>query len=198
MKPAGSSRILWLPVLLAAAALLCRVARLKFGMADVIPNFGPWMALAFAGTLLAPRALAWWVWPAVLVGCDALIGTGAMAEMWVVYACYGIAALAGSRLRKNSSMLLAFGGTAASSLMFYVLTNTQAWFMSPVYAKNLSGWIQALTVGTPAWPQTWVFGLNSLAGDLAFTLLLVIAYNSEALARRLAVLPVMPARLAAS
>src|SRR3569623_207002 len=106
MKPAGSSRTLWLPLLLAAAALLCRVARLKFGMADVIPNFGPWKALAFAGTQLAPRALAWRVWPAVLVGCDALIGTGAMAEMWVVYACYGIAALAGSRLRKNYSMLL--------------------------------------------------------------------------------------------
>ncbi len=198
MKSAGSSRNIWLPVLLAAAALLYRVVKLKFGMASNLPNFSPWMALAFAGTLLAPRAVAWWVWPALLMGCDVLISTGEMAEMWLVYACYGIAALAGGWLRKNSSLLLAFGGTAASSLVFYVVTNTQAWFMSPEYARSLSGWIQALTVGNPAWPQTWIFGLSSLASDLAFTLLLVIAYNGEALARRVAMLPVMHERLAAS
>ena len=195
MKSDSSSRPLWLPVLLVAAALAYRVAKLKFGVADVIPNFGPWMALAFAGSMVMPRALAWWLWPALFVACDLVIGTGQMSEMWMVYACYGVAALAGGWLRQRSSVLLTLGGTALSSLLFYAVTSTQAWFLSPVYAKTVTGWMQALTTGDLAYqPQAWVFGLNALASDLGFALLLVVAYNSEALVRRLALLPVMPAR----
>ncbi len=198
MKSDSPSRPLWLPVLLVAAALAYRVAKLKFGMADVIPNFGPWMALAFAGSMLMPRTLAWWVWPALFIVCDRFIGTGQMSTMWTVYACYGIAAYAGSRLRGRSSVLLALGGTALSSLLFYVVTNTQAWYANPVYARSVGGWLQALTVGDPLYPQTWIFGLKSMMGDLGFALLLVVAYNSEAIIRRLRALPVLPARQVAA
>lgn len=195
MKSHSPSRPLWLPVLLVAAALVYRVAKLKFGVADIFPNFGPWMALAFAGSMVMPRALAWWVWPALFVACDLSIGTGQIGEMWLVYACYGLAALAGGWLRKRSTVLLTLGGTALSSVAFYFITSTQAWFSSPVYAKTVAGWVQALTTGDPAYqPQSWVFGMNALMSDLGFALLLVVAYNSEALVRRLKALPMLPAR----
>jgi len=192
MKSDSPSRPLWLPVLLVAAALAWRVAKLKFGVADAFPNFGPWMALAFAGSLVMPRTLAWWLWPALLVGCDVVIGTGQIGEMWLVYACYGLAALVGGWLRERSSVLMTLGGTTLSSLGFYVVTSTQAWFMSPVYAKSVAGWVQALTLGDPAYqPQAWVFGMNALLSDVGFALLLVVAYNSEALVRKLGTLPVV-------
>jgi hypothetical protein len=189
MKSDSSSRSLWLPVLLVAAALAYRVAKLKFGVPDAFSNFSPWMALAFAGTLVMPRRTAWWVCPALLVACDLAIGTGQIGIMWLVYACYGFAALAAGWLRKNSSVLTALGGTAVSSVIFYVVTNTQAWYIDPVYAKTVGGWMQALTVGNPLYPQTWIFGLNSLLSDLSFALLLVVAYNSEALIRHIKLLP---------
>ena len=191
MNSKAPSRPLWLPVLLVAAALAYRVAKLKFGMSDVIPNFGPWMALAFAGSMLMPRALAWWVWPVLFVCCDLIIGTGQIAEVWTVYACYAVAALAGGRLRNRSSVLLTLGGTALGSFMFYIVTSTQAWFVSPFYAKTLAGWSLALTVGNPAYPPAWIFGMNALVSDLGFALLLVVAYNGEALVRRLGTLPVI-------
>ena len=192
MRSDSSSRLPLLPVVLVAVALAYRVAKLKFGMADVLPNFSPWMALAFAGSMVMPRALAWWVWPALFIICDLAINTGAMGEMWLVYACYGLAALAGGWLRERSSVLMTLGGTALSSLGFYVVTSTQAWFMSPVYAKSVAGWVQALTTGDPAYqPQAWVFGMNALLSDVGFALLLVVAYNSEALVRKLGTLPVV-------
>ncbi len=187
----SSSRPLWLPVLLVAAALGWRVAKLKFGVPDFIPNFGPWMALAFAGSLVMPRSLPWWVWPALFVGCDLAVGTGQIGEMWLVYACYGLAAIIGGWLRKRPSVMRALGGTAMCSAAFYVVTNTQAWAMSPEYAKTFAGWVQALTTGDPAWPATWIFGLNSLFSDLAFAFLLVLAYNGEAVVRKLRSLPLI-------
>ncbi|MDB6119023.1 MAG: hypothetical protein JWO08_2804 [Verrucomicrobiaceae bacterium] len=193
MKSDSPSRSLLLPVLLVVAALAYRVAKLKFGMTDVIPNFGPWMALAFAGSMVMPRTFAWWVLPALFIACDRYIGSGHMGTMWTVYACYGIAAYAGSRLRKRSSVLLTLGGTAIGSLIFYIVTNTQAWYANPVYAKSMAGWLQALTVGDPLYPQTWIFGMKSMMGDLGFALLLVVAYNSEAIVRRLRALPVLSA-----
>ena len=190
MKPDSSPRSLWLPFVLAVLTLAYRVTKLKFGMPDQFANFSPWMALAFTGSLVMPRAVAWWVWPVLLVGCDLAIGTGQMDSMWLVYACYAAAALVGGWLRNRSSLLLALGGTVACSLFFYLVTSTQAWLINPAYAKNVAGWIQALTVGDPAYqPQAWVFGMNALIGDTAFALLLIVAYNSEALVRKIALLP---------
>lgn len=181
-----SSRSIWLPVALACAALGWRVAKLGFGVADPFPNFSPWLALAFAGAVVMPRAIAWWVWPVVLVAVDLLLGTGQIAGMWTVYACYALAGLAGGFMRGRLGGLGVVGGTALSSLFFYVITCTQAWWMNPVFSKSVAGWIQALTVGDPAYqPQAWVFGLNSLLAESAFALALVLAFNGEAMLRRL-------------
>ena len=181
MNTSAAPRSLWLPVALIIAALAWRVAKLKFGITDVIPNFAPWMALAFAGSIVMPRALPWWSWTVLLVGCDLVIGTGQIQYMWLVYACYGAAAFIGGRLRGQVGFLKTILGTAIASIAFHVITNTQAWYYSPAYAHTLAGWWQAQTVGDLIHlPQSWVFLVRSLLSDVGFATLLVIAYMSEA------------------
>jgi hypothetical protein len=186
----SSSKVIWLPVAVALVALSWRVAKLGFGVADPMPNFSPWLALSFAGAALMPRQAAWWIWPLLLVACDMLCQSGNMAEMWTVYACYGLAGLLGGALRKNMGALGIVGGTALASIGFYLLTSTQAWWISPVFSKTLTGWLQAITVGDPAYqPQAWVFAVRSLVSETGFALVLVAAHNAEAFQRRLAALP---------
>jgi hypothetical protein len=186
MNTASTRQSLWLPVALAVAALGWRVVKLKFGLSDVIPNFAPWMALAFAGSIVMPRTLPWWLWPALLLGCDLAVGTGQIQYMWLVYACYGAAAIIGSQMRGKAGVMKTLLGTAIGSIAFYVITNTQAWYHSPSYAQTLAGWLQAQTVGDLVHlPQSWIFLVRSLLSDVGFAALLVLAYNSEASVRRL-------------
>lgn len=58
-------------------------------------------------------------------------------------------------------------------MLFYLVTNTFAWLTMPAYAKTLAGWIQALTVGLPGFPQTWEFFRNTLSSGGLFTGLFV-------------------------
>jgi len=182
----GSRHIFLLPVALAFIALGWRVAKLGFGVADPISNFSPWLALAFAGSLVMPAAVAWWVWPLLLLVTDLMLATGEIGGMWTVYACYALAGLAGGALRGRLGGMGVVFGTVLSALVFYVVTSTQAWWVSPVFAKSVTGWLQALTVGDPAWqPQAWVFAVRSMLSEGLFAFVLVFAYNGEANWRRL-------------
>ena len=49
------------------------------------------------------------------------------------------------------------------------------------YAKTLAGWWQAMTVGHPEFPPTLLFFRNTLASDLLFTGIFVLAMESAAL-----------------
>lgn len=189
---------MWLPLAIVAAGLAFRVMKLDMGATDPWPNIAPWMALAFTGAIVLPRAVAWWVWPLVLVAVD-LIARGSeivlyLAEIWPVYACLALAAVLGGRMRGRVGWAGALGGVIACSLGFYLITNTASWISSPAYAKNAAGWLQALTTGTPGFPPTWMFLRNSLLSDVAFSVLLLAAYHAEAFWRRLATIPAFASR----
>ena len=51
--------------------------------------------------------------------------------------------------------------------------------VNPAYAKTIAGWVQALTVGLPGFPPTWLFGLKSLLGTGLFTGLFAGAMKSS-------------------
>lgn len=190
MNTETNSRSILLPVVLAVLALAWRAAKLTLGVHDWIPNFSPWVALAFAGAAVMPRKTPWWLWPALLLGIDLACHPQDIAGTWLIYLCLGASALWGSLLRGKASILGVLGGTIACSLAYYLITSTQAWMMNPIYAKSVAGWFSAITIGDPNWPQAWTFALRSLMSDTAFALLLVLAYNSEARARELTPLPV--------
>lgn len=187
-----NSRSLLFPIVLAVTALAWRVAKLKFGMNDALPNFSPWLALAFAGAAVMPKRAPWFVWAVVLLGVDLICHPQDIAGMWLVYVCLGASALWGSSLRGKASIVNVLGGTIACSVAFYVITSTQAFVMNPAYMKNFAGWLQAITLGDPNWqPQAWVFFVRSLLSDIAFSSLLVLAFNSEAKMRELTPMPVV-------
>lgn len=185
--PQSSS--LWLPLLLVGLALLLRAVKSTEAGADWLPNFSPWMALVFAGTLLAPRKLGgWWVLALLLLVDVVLQGKVMLAyplTFAVVYGCLAVAAFAALSIRGRVGALGLLGGVLACSLGFYVVTNTMSWLTLPEYSKSLSGWLQALTVGLPGFPPTWTFLRNSLISDLGFSALLVLAHNAEATVRAL-------------
>ncbi|MCB1208192.1 MAG: hypothetical protein KDK97_02635 [Verrucomicrobiales bacterium] len=189
-----SSRTYWAPLALLAFALVWRVFKLNLGAADPLPNFAPWMALAFAGAALAPRSWPFWIIPAAMLLIDAVTPASMLwaAPLYVavVYGCIFLAAMAGQALSgRNLGVLGTLGGTVLCSLGFYVVTNTFSWITDPTYAKTAMGWWQALTIGVPGFPPTWTFLRNALLGDTFFAVLLLIAHNAEAMVRQQPRLP---------
>lgn len=184
-----NGRALWLPALLVALAVGLRAVKSTEMGADWLPNFSPWMALAFAGTLLFPKAMPWWGVVAVMVGLDVIVqGSVIMAypgTMGLVYGCFALAAFAGSRFRGRVGGLGVVWGSVVCSLGFYLVTNTLSWLVMPEYARLVAGWVQALTTGLPGFPPTWTFLRNSLLSDAGFGLLLVLACQMEAAGRQL-------------
>lgn len=79
----------------------------------------------------------------------------------------------GTRFKPSTRWLKLVGGGVLGALVFYVISNTASWLQLPGYAKTLAGWVQALTVGLPGWPPTWVFFLKTLASGGLFTGLFV-------------------------
>jgi hypothetical protein len=184
-----SDRSLWLPLVLVGLALVLRAVKSTEVGADWLPNFSPWMALAFAGTALFPRQFSgWWVL-GLLILVDGLF----QSSVWLsypltlaaVYACFALAAMAAMRLRASIGAGGVILGVLGCSVGFYLVTNTLSWWLSPEYVKSASGWLQALTVGLPGFPPTWTFLRNSLLSDLGFSTLLILAHNVEATAKAL-------------
>ncbi|WP_395745551.1 DUF6580 family putative transport protein [Prosthecobacter sp.] len=189
------SRAFLLPLVLLIAAAAFRWAKLKgYVTLEVLENFTPWMALAFTGTLVFSKRVSFLLIPLLLMAIDAS-ATGVKSvlhwEALAVYPCFAIAALLASRWRGQTGLLGSLLGVAGCSLAFYLITNTVSWFSNPVsaYSKDLAGWVQALTTGEPGHLPSWWFLRNSLMSDLAFSLLLLAAYNTEAAFRRVQRIP---------
>lgn len=192
-----NSRSIVLPILLVLAAAAFRYAKLaghlQFAMLE---NFTPWMALAFTGTLVFPKRVSFLIIPGLLV----LIGILATSmkdvlhwEAVAVYGCFGGAAWMAARCRGKVGLVGGLLGVIGCSIGFYLVTNTVSWLADPAYAKNLAGWVRALTtgVGLPGMPPTTWFLRQSLISDLIFSCLLLAAYNTEAACRRQAGIPML-------
>jgi hypothetical protein len=186
-----SAPMLWVPLLFVLLALGLRWMKLNSDGMSLLPNFSPWMALAFTGTLVFPRkTFPWWSWPVMFIAVDFLAMGGSFWTMVtqypdaaLPYALYGAAALLASQWRGKIGVAQSLIGVVGCSLAFYGLTNALAWWISPGYVKDLSGLVQSLTTGLPGLPPTWMFFRNSLLSDLGFSALLLAAYNAEAKVR---------------
>jgi hypothetical protein len=80
----------------------------------------------------------------------------------------GLIAL-GCLFSPRTSFLGLLGGGLLGAILFYIITNTASWLHNPEYAKNLAGWLQALTSGTSGYPPTWTFFRNTLMSGGLFT-----------------------------
>jgi len=140
---------------------------------SALPNFSPVMAMAFCCGLFLPGALGVGAPLACLFVSDLLLnayfGQPLMQPaMLAIYACYLFAIGTGSLLR-NGSLLPVFGAVLGNAVLFYLVTNSLAWWGNSHYVQNLGGWVQSLTVGQPGFAPTWTFFRNSLISDFLFT-----------------------------
>lgn len=191
------SRAIVLPLILLLAAVAFRFAKLKgLVTVDVLENFSPWMALAFTGTLVFPKRVPFFFVPALLIAIG-LVATGwekvVQWEAVAVYGSFAAAAWFAGRWRGQIGLVGGLLGSIICTIAFYLVTNTVSWLADPAYAMNFSSWLQSLTtgIGTPGLPPTWWFLRQSLISDLAFSCLLLAAYNTEASFRRQQTIPLL-------
>lgn len=178
-----------MPIALALIVLAAgwRVAAVH---APALANFAPLMALTFCGAVYFRDKRMWLVPFVALLLSDLYLDhhyATTYGEEWtwpsvaIRAVCFGLALLLGWVVAHRKSWLTLFGGTLAGALVFYVATNTDAWMRDPYYIKTAAGWWQAMTVGRPEFPPTLLFFRNSLASDLLFTGLFVLAMEYAAL-----------------
>lgn len=139
------------------------------------PNFSAAYGLAFCAGVYFPRRLAWWLPMSTLLVSDVIMNiyyyhTSPLDDRMIVnYMAFAGIILLGQRFKAQSSWLKLLAGGLMGAFLFYLITNTASWILDSAYQKTLSGWIQALTVGTPGWPHTWEFFRNTLLSGGLFT-----------------------------
>ena len=138
-------------------------------------NFSAAHALLFCAAFWLPGWLGWVLPMATIIVTDLLLNSFVYNEPLLlqssipIWISLGIFVVLAKWLAKRRSYSRVFLGTFIGTLLFYLVSNTMAWFGNPAYVKSFAGWIQALTVGLPGFPPTWFFGLKSLLGTSLFT-----------------------------
>lgn len=143
------------------------------------PNFSAVYALMFCAGVYFPRKLAWWLPFATVLVTDVLLNhfyyhvTLVSGEMIGVYVCYAALVLLGRAFGPRARFLSLLGGGILGAILFYLISNTFAWFFNPFhnpeYVKTFVGWFTALTKGTSGYAQTWEFFRNTLGSGGLFT-----------------------------
>jgi hypothetical protein len=194
VQPERNSPVLFVVIMLTVAL------RVAIGVGQMpLANFMPLTAIAFSSSACLDRRRDWLVPVLMLAASDVLLnvhyGEAAIGS-WTVVAmlCLTMFALAGRWVTGRRSVLLTVCGSLACTLVFYLVSNTVCYVVSPDYPPGVAGWVQALTVGLPGYPPTWMFLRNSLIGDLSYTLLLVSVLSWQRIRAGRPAVPLWPVR----
>jgi hypothetical protein len=85
------------------------------------------------------------------------------------YIAYAVIALMGSTFFININKTKVIGGSLATTLVFFIISNFGAWISLPFYSKDIAGLMSSYAAGLP-------FLKNTLLSDLFYTSLLFGAY----------------------
>jgi hypothetical protein len=145
-------RTLLVGVLLILAAALIRVLPHPV-------NVTPLAAMALAGGVYLDRRYALIIPILAMIISDAIIGFHATIPF--VYGAFFLIGIIGLWLRSHKSFGFIFGGTIASSVLFFVVTNFGVWLTGGGwnYPRTMAGLIECYAMAIP-------FLRNTLAGDL--------------------------------
>lgn len=155
------------------------------------PNFSAAYAFAFCAGVFFPGGMTWWFPLGTLAVTDAalaayytwklgyeVVSPSALLCLSFNYMAYVALIALGRRFRPRTSLLWLIGGGLLGAVLFYLITNTAAWWFNPFghpeYTKTLHGWIRALTLGAQGWPPTWEFFRNTLLSSGLFTALFAV------------------------
>jgi hypothetical protein len=146
-----------------------------------LSNFAPLAAIALCSAAYFPPRLKFSLPLISLFLSDVVLNVHYGASLFDAhivcrYLALTIVGAMGVLLQNRASFKTLLPASIGASLIFYAITNTFSWLSDPGYAKNMAGFIQALTVGLPQYSSTptWMFFRNSLVSDLTFTCLFVM------------------------
>ena len=181
-----------MPIVAILLVVLAAGWRVLAAHAPELGNFCPLVAVAFCGGVYFRNRSLWAIPFLALALSDLYLDhyylvqfhyrfelTGALLRL----GCFGAALALGRWVAGRRSWPLLVGGTLASSLFFYLVTNTASWASDQGYAHTAAGWWQALTIGHPQFAPTLVFFRHSLASDLLFTVGFALILEALALRR---------------
>lgn len=147
-----------------------------------LSGYAPFAAMVLGSAVLFSSARLAWLPAAAFLVSDLILNllvyrVGAFhPAILVSVVFYSLLFLGGRPLARRSSLVVPFlGATVASVLAFHLVSNSIAWAMDPLYARTVSGFIQAHTTGLPGYIPTWMFLVKGLAGNLAFAGLFLLA-----------------------
>lgn len=139
-------------------------------------NFLPISAMAlFAGARCTSRAQALLLVATTMIVSDLVLGFH--TTMIFVYGSLLLTVLLGATLKDNESVATVGASALASSLLFFVITNTGVWLVDGLYPHTAAGLVASFVAAIP-------FFENSLVADLFYTGVLFGAF--ELLNRRVA------------
>lgn len=128
------------------------------------PNVTSLTAVAlFGGAYFSDKRLAFLVPLFALFLSDLLLGF--YHHMEVVYLSFALIVAIGLWLQKHRTAVPIVGAVAASSVLFFVLTNFGVWAFDALYPKTVEGLIACYVAAIP-------FFQNTLVGDLLYTAVL--------------------------
>ncbi|HMJ05151.1 MAG TPA: DUF6580 family putative transport protein [Chthoniobacterales bacterium] len=173
--------------LLVLVAVVYRIAAgilVQSGSATWLSNFAPFAAIALCGAAFFPTRYKFAVPLLALFVSDLVLNAYYAAPLLhplIVgrYFALLVVGCLGWLLQHRASLKTLLPASVAGSVLFYVISNGFSWLSDPGYVKSAAGFVQALTVGLPAYSATpsWMFFRNSLVSDLIFTGLFVLAFN---------------------
>ncbi len=144
------------------------------------PNFTPLAAVAlFGGFYLSQKHLGLLLPLICLFFSDLLLQAsfylglnpfpGFHTSMVFVYGAFLLIALLGTKLKGRLQVGNLLGATAASSVLFYLLTNFGVWIASGMYPRSIEGLLSCYSMGLP-------FLGTGFLGDLCFVTVIFGAY----------------------
>jgi len=178
----SEKRNFWLPVVLMIVFAITR-------WPGLMPlNFSAAYALFFCAGVFFRNRLGWWVPLCVMALTDLVLNYfyyrphgwgGFQIYQLMNYAAYVAIFWLGRRFQPRAKLVSLVGGGLLSAVLFYLITNTAAWFLNPFsnneYDHSWKSWLLALTLGMGSWPDTWMFFRNTLLSSGLFTALFAAA-----------------------
>jgi hypothetical protein len=123
-------------------------------------NVAPIAAMALFGGAYLDKKYALVIPLAAMFVSDLFLGFH--ASMPMVYTSFVMSGLIGMWLKKHKSVPTVLFASVASSVIFFLLTNFNYFYVSSLYPKTISGFFEAYLMALP-------FFRNTLFGDLIYT-----------------------------
>jgi hypothetical protein len=150
-------------------------------------NFSVVYAFVFCAGVYFPKRIAWWLPLGTMLATDVALNIFYYHVppfgfyLLLNYAVYAVLIALGKWFGARAGFFKLLFGGLLGAVLFYLVTNTLAWFQDPDYAKTIAGWIQALTVGLPnIHPSTWELFRNTFLSTGLFTTLFVASEKLSA------------------